>query len=55
VPSSDQLWDQGITVNGTISDPADYTVWVNGTKAALNGDLERIFNDSIERAIKAGG
>jgi hypothetical protein len=36
--SSDQLWSQGITVNGTISDSIDYTVWVNGAMATLNGD-----------------
>jgi hypothetical protein len=33
MPSSDQLWNQGLTVDGTISDPGDYTVWVNGNKA----------------------
>ena len=33
-PDSSQLWNQGITVNGTISDSADYTVWVNGVKAS---------------------
>jgi len=37
-PSSDQLWSQGITVNGTISDSSDYTLWVNGNEATLNGD-----------------
>jgi hypothetical protein len=38
MPSDDQLWSQGLTVNGTISDADDYTVWVNGVKAADNGD-----------------
>jgi hypothetical protein len=38
LPDACQLWNQGITVNGTISDEDDYTVWVNGVKAALNGD-----------------
>ena len=38
VPSPDQLWQQGITVNGAISDSTDYTVWVNGAPATLNGD-----------------
>jgi hypothetical protein len=37
-PTPDQLWQQGITVNGTISDSTDYTVWVNGVQAMLNGD-----------------
>ena len=37
-PTPDQLWQQGITVNGTISDATDYTVWVNGVAAAVNGD-----------------
>jgi hypothetical protein len=31
---TDDLWNQGITVNGTISDTGDYTVWVNGNKAS---------------------
>ena len=38
MPDSSELWSQGITVNGTINDSSDYTVWVNGTEAALNGD-----------------
>src|SRR5665213_1370290 len=33
MPADDQLWGQGITVNGTISDSSAYTVWVNGVKA----------------------
>jgi hypothetical protein len=37
-PSPDSLWAQGINVTGTISDSADSAVWVNGTKATLNGD-----------------
>ncbi len=37
-PTPDQLWQQGITVNGTISDATDYTVWVNGVAATVNGD-----------------
>ena len=37
-PSSDQLWNQFVTVTGTINDSNDYTVWVNGVKATLNGD-----------------
>jgi hypothetical protein len=36
-PSSDELWKQTLTVTGTISDGSDYTVWVNGAKAALSG------------------
>ncbi len=36
MPDASQLWNQGITVNGTISDSNDYTVWVNGAKATLN-------------------
>jgi hypothetical protein len=37
-PPSDQLWNTTVTVNGAISDSANYTVWVNGRKAHLNGD-----------------
>ena len=37
-PASDQLWSNAIPVTGTISDSSDYTVWVNGVKATLNGD-----------------
>lgn len=37
MPSSDQLWNQGITVSGTISDWTDYAVWVNGVKATVDG------------------
>ena len=37
-PTSDQLWSNAIVVTGTISDSTDYTVWVNGAKATLNGD-----------------
>jgi hypothetical protein len=37
-PSSDQLWNQNVTVTGTIDDSSDYTVWVNGVMATLNGD-----------------
>ncbi len=36
-PSSDQLWNQTLTVTGTIDDASDYTVWVNGAKATLSG------------------
>ena len=36
-PPDDQLWQQGITVLGTTSDPDNYTVWVNGAKAILDG------------------
>ena len=35
MPDSSQLWSQGITVNGTISDEDNYTVWVNGIKATF--------------------
>ena len=35
MPDASLLWNQGITVNGTISDTNDYTVWVNGVKAAF--------------------
>ena len=41
MPSSDQLWNQGLTVVGTISDPGDYTVWVNGAKANYTGGTGR--------------
>jgi hypothetical protein len=34
MPDSSQLWNQGLTVSGTISDSGDYTVWVNGVKAS---------------------
>jgi hypothetical protein len=36
-PSPDQLWNQTLTVTGTI-DSSDYTVWANGAEASLNGD-----------------
>ncbi len=35
---SDQLWNATVTVYGSINDANDYTVWVNGVKATLNGD-----------------
>jgi hypothetical protein len=38
MPPSDQLWNTTVTVNGSISDSANYTVWVNGNKADFNGD-----------------
>ena len=37
-PSSSVLWNPTITVSGPMSDSTDYTLWVNGTKATLNGD-----------------
>jgi hypothetical protein len=37
-PSADQLWNLFVTVTGTISDPDDYTVWVNGVEASSNED-----------------
>jgi hypothetical protein len=37
-PDSSVVWKQGISVNGKISDSSDYTLWVNGVKATLNGD-----------------
>jgi hypothetical protein len=37
-PTPDQLWSNAIPVTGTISDSSDYTVWVNGVKATLNGN-----------------
>jgi hypothetical protein len=33
----DQLWNPTVNVTGAISDPADYTVWVNGVKARMDG------------------
>jgi hypothetical protein len=42
-PAGDQLWNPYVTVTGTINDPTDYTVWVNGVKASYtddNGDWE---------------
>ncbi len=36
-PTSDDLWNQTLTVTGTIDDVSDYTVWVNGQKAAFTG------------------
>jgi len=38
MPDASQLWNQGITVTGTITDPADYTVWVNGALATYADD-----------------
>jgi hypothetical protein len=37
-PLSDDSWQPAISVSGTISDPGDYTVWVNGVKAVLSGN-----------------
>jgi len=37
LPDGSQLWNQGITVSGTISDSVDYSVWVNGVPASLDG------------------
>jgi Glucodextranase, domain B len=36
-PSTNELWNQTLTVTGTIADSSDYTVWVNGTKATASG------------------
>ncbi|MGH7952941.1 MAG: hypothetical protein ACREFE_13640, partial [Limisphaerales bacterium] len=36
-PDSSQFWNPTMTIYGTISDSSDYTVWVNGVKATLNG------------------
>jgi hypothetical protein len=38
VPLSGDLWQPTTTVYGSISDPDDYTVWVNGVKATLSGN-----------------
>jgi len=38
MPDASQLWNQGITVTGTITDPVDYTVWVNGALATYADD-----------------
>ena len=32
------LWQPTVTVYGTISDPDDYTVWVNGVEATVTGN-----------------
>ncbi|MGH7953664.1 MAG: hypothetical protein ACREFE_17340, partial [Limisphaerales bacterium] len=37
-PDSSQFWNPTMTIYGTISDSSDYTVWVNGVKATMNGD-----------------
>ena len=37
-PVSEDLWNLYVNVTGTISDSDNYTVWVNGVRAALNGD-----------------
>lgn len=37
-PNSNSLWLPPLTLTGTISDSTDYTLWLNGTKATLNGD-----------------
>lgn len=34
-PSGPNLWDAGINLNGTVSDPA-YSVWVNSTRATVD-------------------
>jgi hypothetical protein len=43
-PDSSQLWNQSITVTGTISDSSDYTVWVNGVKAVASGTAWTVTN-----------
>jgi hypothetical protein len=52
MPTSDQIWNTTVTVNGTISDSANYTVWVNGRKAHLNGDQTWTANNVY---LPAGG
>jgi hypothetical protein len=37
-PVTADLWLPTTTVSGTISDPCDYTVWVNGVKATVTGN-----------------
>ena len=37
-PITDNLWLPTVNVSGTISDPGDYKVWVNGTNATVIGN-----------------
>jgi hypothetical protein len=37
-PVTGNLWLPTTTVTGTIGDPADYTVWVNGVKVTVTGN-----------------
>ena len=37
-PVTGNLWLPTTTVSGTISDPGDYTVWVNGVQAVVTGN-----------------
>jgi len=38
LPDANQWWNPTVTVSGTISDAADYTVWVNGVQATYGDD-----------------
>ena len=50
----DQLWNPTVNVTGAISDPADYTVWVNGVKARLDRKNLLVLSASARRPLWTG-